>query len=449
MKKKYSYWLDSGKYSMLQKLVMVLFGLLTFMLLARVFGDPEKFGIWGLFIVISSIVEMMRHALVKNGYILFINTCEDRDRPGFEFAALLSNVIFTVILVVFFFLTGDLFERAFHSKGMGIILKYYSITLIFLLAFSHREFFLIARMDFKGMFFMYLIRNGVFLLVVSYLFFAKASISPEVLAIYYGLSAVAGVMIGMVLGEKYSRLRMKWDKRIFIQFLNYGKFILGTNFFALVFRNTDSFIVARFISPAAVAFYNTSTRIINFAEMPVLVLSETMLPKAAQIIKTGDLSGMKNIYEKTVAAMLTLIIPFIIVASFFSKQIILIIAGPEYLQAVPILNIMVLYCFFIPFTSQFGNTMDSTGRARTNFIVNFIFALFNVASNFFFIHYFGLIGSAYGTLLSYFILFLTTQILLSKLIGVSVLQIIKNIFELYPEYLGIAKRYITKSLSSR
>ena len=75
---------------MMQKLFSIILGMLSFMLLARVF-DPEDFGVWGLFVIISSIIETCRNALVKNGYIRFINSTVQEERPVVEAAALFIN----------------------------------------------------------------------------------------------------------------------------------------------------------------------------------------------------------------------------------------------------------------------------------------------------------------------------------------------------------------------
>lgn len=427
---------------MMQKLSMVLFGILTFMLLARIF-TPQKFGIWGLFIIISSIVEMLRHALIKNGYILFINTCKEIEKSAYEYSALLANCVFSAVLCVFFFFTGNLFESLFNSPGIAIVLKYYSVTLLFLVPFTQREFFLLARMNFKGIFFMYFLRNGLFMLVSVFLYITKTDIYLGNLAIIYGASALVGVLIGFSIG-KYQKIDFTWNYSIFLKFLNYGRFILGTNFFALIFRNTDSFMTARFISPIGLAFYNSASRVINFAEMPVLVFSEMMLPKAAHIIRTGNETNLKYMYEKTVSAILTLIIPFIIITWIFAEQIILILAGSQYLEASSVLRVMVFYAFFLPFTSQFGNLMDSTGRQRINFRVMLIFAVINIGSNYYFISEFGLLGAAFGTLFTYCLLFIVIQTILVKHAKVSHLNILRNIISLYPEYFKLILQMLNK-----
>src|SRR5574337_1895707 len=106
MSKKYSYWLSSGKYSMMQRFSVVLSGLFTFMLLTRLF-TPDKYAVWGLFMVISSIVETSRNALIKNGYILFTNTSEENELGGIELAAFLTNCIFSILLIIFFLTSAN------------------------------------------------------------------------------------------------------------------------------------------------------------------------------------------------------------------------------------------------------------------------------------------------------------------------------------------------------
>ncbi|HEX2535722.1 MAG TPA: hypothetical protein VHK69_18400, partial [Chitinophagaceae bacterium] len=87
---------------MLQKLSVVFFGLVTFMMLARMY-TPAVYGVWGLFMIISSIVETARASLIRNAYVLFINKNEEKDHPAVEAAALLSNCVLTGLLILFFF----------------------------------------------------------------------------------------------------------------------------------------------------------------------------------------------------------------------------------------------------------------------------------------------------------------------------------------------------------
>lgn len=437
MAKKYSYWISSGKYSMMQKMCIVLSGVLSFMLLARLFV-PAKFGIWGLFMTITSIIETLRHALIKNGYILFINTSEEEERPGIEYAATFTNIVFSGFLVIFFLFTASAFEDVLNAPGLAIILQFYCISLLALIPYTQREFYLMARMDFKRIFYMYFIRYGLFLLLVVLSFLLKWQLELSMLSLIYGITIIAGVSVSFLSREKGQKLEIKYDKKIFRKFLHYGKFVLGTNFSAMVFKNTDSFMTSRFIGPIALSFYNSSTRIINFAEMPTQVLGDVMFPRATQIVKSGVTTEVKNIYEKTVAASLTLIAPFVVMVNLFPEEIILLLAGKQYLDAAPILRVLVLYALFLPFVNQFGNIIDALGRPKWNFAMMAVFAVVNIVLNFFLIAKFHLMGPAYAILLSYVLLFIATQTVLHRVLRVSIIGVIKNVYILYGEYWKIA-----------
>lgn len=445
MAKKYAYWISSGKYSMLQQLSVVFLGLASFMFLVRVFEEPAKFGVWAIFITISSIVETARAALIKNGYIYFINSLDEKDHRAVEGASLTTNCIFSGILILFFFLSGSWLENIFHAPQLSRVLNYYAIALILLIPFFQKENFFTAKMDFKSIFWMYCVRNGIFMLICMFFFLTKHDVSLPSLTIFYGLCIVAGYAVTFFSSADYEKKNgFVWDPKVFRRFIQYGKYVFGNNVFSLIFRNTDTFMAARYISPVAPAFYSTGTRVTNFADMPSQVLGNIMFPKAMQIVKTGNIPEIKKVYEKTVAATLTFIIPVILFVSFFQTEIILILAGKKYLEAAGILQIMILYALFLPFIRQFGNIMDAMGRPQWNFFLMLIFVLFNIGSNLLFIKQFGMPGAAYGTLFSYFVLFVTTQLILARLINVSLLNIITNVFLLYPDYLKLMRNSFSK-----
>lgn len=438
MAKKYSYWLTSGKYSMLQKMTVVFFGVFSFMLLARAL-PRELLGVWGLFVIISSIVETSRNSLIKNAYILFIHTKDKEDQPGIEYAGILTNVIFSIGFILVFLVLGNLLESLFNSPGLATLLRYYCLTLVLLIPLSFIEVFLVARSNFKSVFWMYFMRNGSMFAIVAFCYFLKVPLSLTILAIAFGICAFIGLVTGYIMFRNYGRLHIQRKTGIVPQFIGFGKFVFGNNLFSLVFRSTDSFMIASFISAGASALYTTSTRIANLVDMPSQVLGDIMFPRAAQIMKTNDKNGIKLIYEKSVAATLTFTIPVILVILVFPKLILLILAGKQYVEASFILQVIAMYGLFLPFIKQFGNIMDVLGRPRVNFILMAIFAAINISLNLAGIHFFGLYGAAYGTLTSYILLLITTQVILWSELKISMFNIFRNTFAFYPDYIQIIR----------
>ena len=428
---------------MFQKIAVLLFGLGSFMLLARIF-IPQDLGVWGLFLIISGIIETSRNALIRNGFILFINSEDESKKKQINFAALLTNISFTAFIIVILAALGFFFQEILNAPGLSLVLKYYCLTLLILIPFSMIEIKSTAVMDFRTIFWMYFLRNGLFCLYVIISYLVDYDITLPVLSLAFAVCALIGTIIGYLLIERMDFFSGKWEKSMFMKFIHYGKFIWGNNICSLVFRNTDSFLTASYISAAASAFYSSCTRITNFADMPSQVLGDIMFPKAAQIMKSKNLDHIKVLYEKTVAATLTFTIPVVIFVLLFPKTILLVIAGEQYVSASGILQVIILYGMFLPFIRQFGNIMDVTGRPKINFTVLLIFAIINIAMNILSIRIWGLPGAAYGTLFSYFLLFLTTYFVLFKTINVSFFNVVKYIFTLYADYFNLLKSGLFK-----
>ncbi|RYY53555.1 MAG: hypothetical protein EOO09_17560 [Chitinophagaceae bacterium] len=445
MAKKYAYWLQSGKYSMLQKAFTMFFGVLSFMVLARAL-TPDALGVWGLFLIISSIVETLRNALIRNGYVLFMHTREQSDHAAIEYAAVFTNLVYTLVFIILFLALGPLLDSTFNSPGLGTLLYYYCIILVVLVPFSYLEVFFVTKMDFRAIFFMYLVRNGLLLLSTGIIYLTGIfALTLQVLVLVYGLTALAGLVMGLIMSRAHERMSITRDNKILPAFISFGKYVFANNLFSLVFRSVDSFMTASYISSTVSGFYSTCARITNLVDVPSQVFADIMFPRAAQVMKANDRAGLKRMYEKTVAATLTFTIPAILVIVLMPGLIVQVLAGSKYMQAAPILQIVVFYGFFLPFIKQFGNIMDVLNKPQVNSLLMLIFAALNIGLNIVGIHYFGLYGSAIATLTSYFLLFICTQVILTRHLSISRINIIRYTVDFYPVYLNLVKGFLQKN----
>ena len=82
---------------------------------------------------------------------------------------------------------------------------------------------------------------------------------------------------------------------------------------------------------------------------------------------------------------------------FFSRWMLLFVAGPKYLDSVPILQ-LVLYALLLPFSRQFGTIVESIGKPNYQFWLFAFGAVVNIPLNFFLIQLFGVMGAAVATI---------------------------------------------------
>ncbi|MEM1122078.1 MAG: polysaccharide biosynthesis C-terminal domain-containing protein, partial [Bacteroidota bacterium] len=80
---------------------------------------------------------------------------------------------------------------------------------------------------------------------------------------------------------------------------------------------------------------------------------------------------------------------------------------------------------------QMGTALESIGKPNINFYCTVAGFILNIVSNYIFISWLGMMGAAYGTLLTYFLTFIITQIILYKMLKVNTLNAFKNIWLFY------------------
>jgi lipopolysaccharide exporter len=431
--KKYAYWIDSGKYTAIQKFSVLGMGIVSFMLLARVLG-PSGFGVWGLFLVISSITETARTALIRNAFIRFMHQTGEEEHGKLQAASLsLSGSISLVLSVAFLFLSIPV-ASWLKAPDLAGMLQWYSLTLLLSVLFSHCEMLLNAKMDFRGVCWMYCVRQGLLLAAIGAFFLSGHMITPGLLSFFYLFSVVAGGLTGVWFARPY----LHWDGHQYRPWIgklwHFGKYVFGNNVCSLLFRSTDNFITSNFFGTAVSAYYNACLRIGNLVDIPSQVLGDVLFPKAAKYNST-DRSAIKHMYERTVGAILIFSIPALLVLILAPSLILHVLAGRKFVMAAHVLRITAFFGFTLPFLKQFGTIMDATGHPDVNFRVMFLALCVDILANLAGVHFFGIIGAAIGTATTYFIIFVVCQVILHKRFGVQWLNVFRNTFSLYKELL--------------
>jgi O-antigen/teichoic acid export membrane protein len=261
------------------------------------------------------------------------------------------------------------------------------------------------------------------------------------------LVQLTATALGGVLGYQFARKMVKIDRtvnrKVLKELFHFGKFTLGTNISSMFVKNTDSWMIGRFLSPASVAVYNPALRIANIVEVPTLAIATLVFPRVAQQMKDRGNEGVRDVYLKSVSLILALMIPFVLPLYIFSDFIIMTIFGSQYMEAAAILRVTIFYSLITPFNRQFGTVMDALKKPKINFYLLVMVACLNVIFNYIFLMRFGLIGSACGTLLSYCVVFTANQIILHRMFEINTLKVIGGIFGWYKLAWRMLKKQIT------
>lgn len=432
-------WIQPGIFSGLQKISIPLFGVLSTALLAHKVLVKSDMGVWVNFLVITTIIEMFRSGIIKTSLAKYLNYSDKGTHLEIMSAGFFLNVLVSALAAVLLLLSAHQIEIFLKSPGLAIMLLYYTLTIIFLIFFSHFEWLMYAHSKFNGLFYIYLVRQGSTFLGFLFYYLITGNVSLLELVFIYTGGIIAGLITGYFLTKSILQLKfvfsLLWIKKLW----DFGKYVFGTNIATLIFRNTDQMLLSNITgTPAVVASQNISMRIINIADIPSQVIGDILFPKSSSPELSERPERIKYYYERAVGASLSVIIPFVIVLLIFPKLLILILAGREYFDAIPYLRLISLSAIFLSFIKQWGVIIDSTGRPQMNLLVMIFLSAIQIGLCYFFISGFGLMGAAYGVLITHLLGFIITQILLNRFFNISILNCFKYCFFMYPEMYNIA-----------
>lgn len=427
-------WVRPAIFNGMQKISIPLFGIMSTALLAHKVLTKTEMGVWVNFLVLTTFVEMFRGGLVRASLIKYINFSEKDSHLKIMSSAFFLNFIISFVISILLLVTSSGIEGFLRSPGLGFILNFYAFAMIILVFFSHFEWLMYAHLAFKSLFYTYLVRQGsTFVGFLIYYLTAGETDIDGLVYIYVG-----GILLGSVVGFSYMKYLFKL-KFIFSKFWiktlwNYGKFVFGSNVSTLVLKSADQFLLSNITSaPAVVASQNISIRIINIADIPSQVAGDILFPKNSRPEISENRSMTKYYFEKSVGASLSIIFPVLIVLVFFPKILILLLAGNEYLDAVPYLRLIAFSIIIQVYMKQFGIIMDSSGFPRVNFWVVTIIAAIMIGFCYLFIPRFHLLGAAYALLSTYFLGFILSMIILYKYFKINILNTLKYGISFYPE----------------
>jgi lipopolysaccharide exporter len=439
----YSRWFSKGAFSLLNRINVLFFGFLSIFFMVRMMPKSE-IGIWVLFTSVTAILETIRHGFIRNPFITHVVSADERDKKTVISTSLALHVVLAIIISLLLLTGAGPLSNFWDAPGLDSLFYLYALNTIIFIPFLHFEYLQTAHSNFKAIFICNLCRLGLPCLYLLVLFFTTRDVSLFDLAIVQIIATIIASILSYTFVKNDARVFEGVNRKLFKELFHFGKYTFGTNISSMFVKNTDSWMIARIISTTGVAAYNPALRISNLVEVPTLAIASIVFPQVPQKMKERGIEGVRDLYYKSVSLILATMIPMVVVLYVFAEEIIMLIFGPEYVDSAVIMRVTIFYTMIIPFNRQFGTLMDGLKRPKLNFYLLIMVAVLNVIFNWIFLNSFGLIGSAYGTLLSYCIVFVLNQIILYRLFKINTLKVLEAIPEWYKIGWNIFRKRIVK-----
>lgn len=441
-----SYWLKSGFFSLLDRGSVLVFGLGSYLILIRTL-EPAELGAWVLFLATMGFAEVSKSGLLQNALVKFLSTCTKKEYPVITTASLFLNFVISCLTALLLVGMAGFLSTLWEIPDLKTMLGIYCLTAFLNIPYYHCNFLLQSNLTFVGIFFSNFFKQGLIFVYIAVFFFSGWDIEIINLAWMQAFTYLVASITSISFAWKYlnhaSKIDFGWVSKLF----HYGKYVFGTNISGMLYKKMDVMMLGALINPVAVALYDLAVRISNMVEVPTYSVASVVFPQSARKMESGGPEAIRDLYEKSVGAILAMIIPFLIVIMIFTKPIIAIFSS-EYMDAVPLLRLTILYGLFIPFSGQFGTVLDSIGKPKINFYFVFVGFGLNILLNYLFISRFGVTGAAYGTLSTYILMFVVTQLVLYNMFKVKAYRSFYYAIGFYGEGFQMLKNYFNNSSSS-
>jgi len=376
-------------------------------ILARIL-TPAQFGVFGIASLILALLEI----LTETGINVFLIQKKEKYAEFIDSAWVVSIIrgcLISLLLIV----TAPYVVNFFNSPhSYNVILLISIVPLV--RGFVNPSIINIQKeIQFKKEFY---IRSTLFLIDALVVIFA-AFITKSAESFAYGLivSATIEVILSFIFFKPWPRISFEPEKIKHI--VRKGWWITLTGIFSYFADNSDNIIVGRVLGTSSLGFYQVAYKIstITISEITEVV-NKVTFPVYSKIADEKERLFQAFAKIMTISSLVALISGILIF--YFSREIVLLILGENWVLIVPIVRILSIYGILRTMFGNFSSLFLSLERqdyvAKMTFVRVFTLFIFLFPL----VGAYGLSGAGYAMLISIIaeipIVFLFTYMIYSK-----------------------------------
>ncbi len=203
----------------------------------------------------------------------------------------------------------------------------------------------------------------------------------------------------------YLTISLRFLKKAVIkEIFRFSVVIFVINMASRVIYYADRIVIGIFLNVSSIVFYEAAFKIYHtITQIPLLLLSAIM-PASSELSARNRPSDLKKLYlystKYTIAFFLALVIPVLI----FTRAILKIWVGPDYMSAAIYTQLFLLYVFFTLNHSSAVQILTGIGKVRTIMRYQVTVAIENLVLSIILAKIFGLIGVILGTTIPFIIM---------------------------------------------
>lgn len=200
---------------------------------------------------------------------------------------------------------------------------------------------------------------------------------------------------------------------------------------SMVYNRVDVILLSFFKGSSEVGLYAAAYKLISIFLFVPYFLATSMFPAMAEWKSQEKMQELKNLIEKSIKAIMIIVIPAAVFVSLVPDRIVLKIYGDQFFASAPALGVLVWY-LVIMFPANIFNHLLFLSHAKAYAVFNLIALAISISLNLCLIPVFGFLGVA-----------ITAVVSVSVLVFLSYLKIYGSLFKL-----GIRRKILMPLIAS-
>ena len=349
--------IQSGVWQMLNVSVKVFSQFAYYAVMARLLSKEEL----GIFALLNSFINF-GNMLGDGGMGDALLQRREFDKQHVN-AAFYSSMLLAAILYLGVFLLAPWAADFYHQPQLTSSLRIFSFIFLFAAMYSASFALLQKKFAFKKIF----IADGVMLLLSNVLGIVLAYLGVGVMSLVYSQLFYFGAELLVLLWYQPLPIKFGSTKQHWKDLVGYGSGLTLIRFNTYIVNFGIVLEVGKLVSTAVLGVFDRSFRIMNIPQRFLYdMVQRVMMP--ALVKKTDTVKGTVGAFNKTLSLIISGLLPLTVFLILFSRQIVLVLLGQKWLDAVPLLQIFFLN---LPLrtTASLGDTlMRVHGLIRLNLI---------------------------------------------------------------------------------
>ena len=420
-------------------------GFITSIILARTLGPTGK-GIYALIILIPAVMLKLGSLGIEAANVYFVGSRQYEPKDVAS-NSLLSSILLSLFLILLFLGISYLsaFKNYLNSNQINI---FYLWLVVLTIPFSLFSGFL--RSIFLGKekiitFNKINIFQTIIQLVtiVIFLIILKQGVSGAVNA--HILTVLFAFVFIIFLIKKVTKIKLSFNKKLFKDSIGYGVKAYFANLAQFLNYRLDMFLVAFFLTPAAVGYYSLSVGIAEKLWMLPGAIATVLFPRVSSLQD----KDANNLTPRVARHTFFIIFILSLILAILIRPLIKILFGIAFLPSVT--PLLILLPGIVALGGAKTLTADMAGRGMPQFgaYSSFISLAVNIPLNLWLIPKWGIAGAAFASSVAYIIATIVVIIAFTKISAKSwtdILLIKKQDFQDYKKILFRIRKRILKSV---